>query len=127
MICYDLRFPELCRSLALAGARLVIVSAQWPDVRIHHWDTLLKARAIENQIFVAASNRVGKDQGLSFNGHSQIISPDGKTLVKIIDKTDAAAAEIHFHEIDIIRKRFNCLTERQPSIYTPAFSNDTKK
>jgi len=117
MICYDLRFPELCRSLALAGARIVIVSAQWPESRIHHWNTLLQARAIENQIFIAASNRVGKDGDLVFNGHSQIISPDGKVLACVIDQTAETTARINFNEIDIMRKKFNCLKERVPSIY----------
>lgn len=118
MICYDLRFPELCRSLALAGARMVIISAQWPTSRVRHWDTLLQARAIENQIFIAASNRVGKEGDLAFNGHSQIISPDGIVLAKIIDQTDVATARIKFSEIDILRERFNCITERQASAYT---------
>lgn len=118
MICFDLRFPELCRSLALSGARIIIVSAQWPASRIHHWDTLLQARAIENQLFIAAANRVGKDADLLFNGHSQIISPDGKVLAKIIDQTDEATAEINFSEVDIVRNRFNCLTQRRISAYT---------
>jgi omega-amidase len=118
MCCYDLRFPELCRSLALQGARMVIISAQWPTSRVHHWDTLLQARAIENQIFIAASNRVGKDGDLTFNGHSQIISPDGIVLAKISDQTDATTARIDFSEIDILRERFNCITERQASAYT---------
>ncbi len=126
MICFDLRFPELCRSLALSGARIVIVSAQWPANRIHHWNTLLQARAIENQLFIAAANRVGKDANLSFNGHSQIISPDGKVLAKIIDQTDEAFTEINFNEVDIVRNRFNCLTERRISAYTSAYTNDIK-
>jgi predicted amidohydrolase len=117
MICYDLRFPELCRSLALAGARMVIISAQWPTSRTHHWDTLLQARAIENQIFIAASNRVGKDGDLLFNGHSRIISPDGNILAEIIDQTDTATAQIDFSEIEVLRERFNCITERQVSAY----------
>ncbi len=119
MICYDLRFPELCRSLALQGARMVIVSAQWPESRIAHWNTLLAARAIENQIFMVASNRVGKNGDLAFNGHSQIISPDGKVLARIIDHTTEATAPINFNEIRMIRKRFNCLKERVPTAYKP--------
>jgi len=118
MTCYDLRFPELCRSLALAGARMVIVSAQWPGSRIAHWDTLLAARAIENQIFMAASNRVGKDGDLTFNGHSQILSPNGEVLARIIDQTAETTAQINFSEIDMIRKRFDCLKERVPAAYT---------
>ncbi len=59
MICYDLRFPELCRSLALDGATIVVVMAQWPAERVVHWDVLLRARAIENQLFVLGANRCG--------------------------------------------------------------------
>jgi len=73
-------------------------------------------------MFVAASNRVGKDNDLLFNCHSQIISPDGKILAKIIDKTDDTAATINFNEVGIVRNRFNCLTERQTAVY----SNDIK-
>ncbi len=119
MVCYDLRFPELCRSLALQGARMVIVSAQWPESRIAHWNTLLQARAIENQIFIAASNRVGKEDDLVFNGHSQIISPDGTVLACIIDQPDGITAQIDFNEIDHNRNRFDCLKGRMPSAYKP--------
>ncbi len=58
-ICYDLRFPELFRGYALAGVRLILLPAEWPHPRLEHWRTLLRARAIENQCFVAACNRVG--------------------------------------------------------------------
>ena len=56
-ICYDLRFPELLRGYALAGARLMLLPAEWPHPRREHWRTLLRARAIENQCYVAACNR----------------------------------------------------------------------
>ncbi len=117
MICYDLRFPELCRSLALAGARIVIVSAQWPETRIDHWNTLLQARAIENQIFIVASNRVGQDGNLAFNGHSQIISPDGVILTRIINHASEETVPINLKEIDAIRNRFDCIKERKPDAY----------
>ncbi|MHA2425323.1 MAG: nitrilase-related carbon-nitrogen hydrolase, partial [Candidatus Thorarchaeota archaeon] len=58
-ICYDLRFPELFRGLALNGAEIVLIPAAWPDPRSQHWDTLVRARAIENQLYVAATNRMG--------------------------------------------------------------------
>ena len=117
MICYDLRFPELCRLLALSGARLVIVSAQWPESRINHWDILLQARAIENQLFIVAANRVGRDDPLAFNGHSQIISPSGEILVKIIGQAGEGVANLNFKDIDMCRKQFNCLKERVPGAY----------
>ncbi len=117
MTCYDLRFPELCRVLALSGARLIIVSAQWPESRINHWDVLLCARAIENQLFIVAANRVGRDDPLAFNGHSQIISPAGEILVKIDGQAGEGIANLNFNDIDKSRKQFNCLKERVPGAY----------
>lgn len=118
MICYDLRFPELCRSLALSGARLVIVSAQWPESRINQWDILLQARAIENQLFIIAANRVGSDDSLTFNGHSQVISPTGEVLLKTVGRAAEDIAEINFNDIETCRKQFNCLKKRVPEAYT---------
>ncbi|MGH2544094.1 MAG: nitrilase-related carbon-nitrogen hydrolase, partial [Ardenticatenaceae bacterium] len=82
-ICYDLRFPELFRGYALAGARLILLPAEWPHPRLAHWQTLLRARAIENQCFVAACNRVGEDpNGTRFFGHSTILDPWGETIAE---------------------------------------------
>lgn len=117
MICFDLRFPEFCRTLALQGARMVVISAQWPVTRIHHWDTLIAARAIENQIFIAAANRVGQDKDLVYNGHSRIVAPDGTVLAAMEDGTGEAWARIHFTDLDILRSRFDCLGERMPHTY----------
>lgn len=117
MICYDLRFPELCRHLAVSGARLVVVCAQWPESRIHHWDALLTARAIENQIFIAASNRVGTEGDLTFTGHSRIIAPDGALLACLQDTTDETTAQIDFSKIDEIRQCYDTISERVPPAY----------
>ena len=118
MICYDLRFPELCRRLAVNGARMVIVSAQWPAVRIDHWDILLRARAIENQIFVIATNACGA-AGTEFNGHSQIISPTGEILAHAGEAQGEALALIDFTEIENFRNRFSTIAERVPDAYEP--------
>lgn len=117
MICYDLRFPELCRKLAHDGARLIIISAQWPSPRVAHWDTLIKARAIENQVFVAAANRCGQSGSLSFPGHSQIISPWGKELAKADDSATLLNASLDFSEIAKAREAIPCLDERIPEAY----------
>ena len=77
-ICYDLRFPELFRFYAKAKVDLIINIANWPDTRIEHWRTLLKARAIENQCYVAGVNRVGDDPKLHYNGYSSVFDPMGK-------------------------------------------------
>lgn len=117
MICYDLRFPELCRSLALKGAQIVVVSAQWPRLRISHWDILLQSRAIENQLFIAATNRCGYENGVEFGGHSQIISPRGEIVIKAGAGTESLYAELDFREIESSRKEIPCLTERVPEAY----------
>lgn len=79
-ICYDLRFPEAFRLASRAGATLLTVIANWPETRIEHWVTLLRARAIENQCYVAAVNRCGKDPFLSYPGRSLIVDPRGQVL-----------------------------------------------
>lgn len=83
-ICYDLRFPELLRRYALQGAVLVVVPAQWPARRIDHWQTLLRARAVENQMIVVACNRVGRDgdDGAPFGGRSAVYDAWGRAVVE---------------------------------------------
>lgn len=81
-ICYDLRFPELFRFYAKERADIIIIAANWPVTRINHWRKLLAARAIENQCFVAAVNRVGSDPELQYNGYSSIINPMGEVLTE---------------------------------------------
>jgi predicted amidohydrolase len=81
-VCYDLRFPELTRSLALAGAQMLIVAAAWPAARREHWKTLIRARAIENQCYVLAANRAGSDRGLRFCGASCVVGPRGEILAE---------------------------------------------
>jgi omega-amidase len=117
MICYDLRFPELCRSLVLKGAQMVAVMAQWPAVRIAHWDVLLRARAIENQVFVLGANRCGSDGALAYGGHSRIFSPSGEALTKAGKQPARLTAAIHLGDLETIRKQIPCLKERVPSVY----------
>jgi len=83
-VCYDLRFPELWRHYAREGAALVVIPAQWPIRRVEHWRTLLRARAIENQIAVAACNRVGQDNdsGDPFGGHSALCDAWGRVVIE---------------------------------------------
>ena len=82
VICYDIRFPELARGAALKGARILFVPAEWPYPRVSHWEFLLKARAIENQMFVVASNRVGSDKKNIFFEHSMVLDPAGETIAE---------------------------------------------
>ena len=76
-LCYDLRFPALLENLALRGAQALVIPAQWPTIRINHWLLLNQARAIENQAFVLACNRTGKDKSGKYSGCSMLVDPFG--------------------------------------------------
>ena len=117
MICYDLRFPELCRSLVLGGAKIVAVMAQWPAARVGHWDVLLKARAIENQVFVLGANRCGKDGDLAYAGHSRIITPYGEVIARAGKRPATLLADIDLRVVEKTRKHIPCLEERVPDVY----------
>lgn len=117
MICYDLRFPELCRSLALGGAKMVAVMAQWPAERVAHWKVLLKARAIENQVFILGANRCGADDDLAYAGHSRIISPYGEVMARAGKRPATLSATIDLRAVERTRKQIPCLEERVPDVY----------
>lgn len=82
-ICYDIRFPEVSRRLALEGAEILIVPAAFPDPKSAHWNTLIQARAIENQLYIAAANRTGFGfDKKTYFGHSQVVDPSGLVLTR---------------------------------------------
>lgn len=86
-ICYDLRFPEIFRTAARSHRpELILVIASWPEKRIHHWTPLLRARAIENQAYVVAVNRIGSDPFCSYTGQSMILDPQGLPLAEAGDR-----------------------------------------
>jgi len=117
MICYDIRFPELARTLALAGARLLVVPAEWPHPRLEHWRTLLRARAIENQMYVAACNRVGSSNGTDFFGHSMIIDPWGEIVAEAGEEETILTAEIDLELVEDVRRRIPVFEDRRPALY----------
>lgn len=85
MICYDLRFPVWCRNTE--DFDILTFHANWPERRINHWNDLLKARAIENQVYVLAVNRTGVDgNGVNHNGYSQVIDPAGEIMCQVENK-----------------------------------------
>ncbi len=94
MICYDLRFPELWRLAALGGAEVFAIGASWPAARQHHWRALLMARAIENQAYVVAVNRIGSDPHLKYAGGSMIVSPKGEVLAEAGDEPCVLQADL---------------------------------
>ena len=117
MICYDLRFPELCRLLALRGAWMIVVMAQWPAVRVSHWDLLLRARAVENQVFVLGANRSGRDDDLVYGGHSRIVSPYGEVLARAGKRSETISALIDPDVLARVRQQIPCLGQRVPIAY----------
>jgi len=117
MICYDLRFPELCRALTLSGALLVLTSAQWPLERITHWDILLRARAVENQIFMVAANRCGMENSIEYGGRSMMVSPLGKILARAEDRECIISSQIDLAQLAEFRRKIPCLNERAPDTY----------
>ncbi|MCX6646403.1 MAG: hypothetical protein NTY09_08610 [bacterium] len=80
LICYDLRFPGLCRRLAHAGCELILVPALWPEARIEAWELMLRARASENQIFIVGANGLMSQNGMFFPGHSMMVGPMGDAV-----------------------------------------------
>jgi len=106
-ICFDLRFPELFRSLQDRGAECFLICSHWPAARIHHWDILLQARAIENQAFMIAVNSVGQSGKDFYGGHSMIIAPDGEILLQASDKEEGLfIANIDPSKVGTLRQTF---------------------
>ena len=103
-ICYDLRFPELQRPAARAGARLMTFIASWPDARLAHWTKLLQARAIENQCWVAGVNRIGTDPQFHYSGGSIIVNHQGEIVAAAGDSEGVVGAEIDFAAMDAYRR-----------------------
>jgi predicted amidohydrolase len=111
-ICYDLRFPELFRVAATRGADLLTVIACWPAPREQHWRALLRARAIENQCYVAAVNRTGQDpSGLAYSGGSQILDPRGAVLAEAGDREGVIRASIDLESQRRYRHEFPALRD----------------
>ncbi len=93
-ICYDLRFPEIFRSIA-GKVKAVIIPANWPKKRANHWKTLLQARAIENQIYIFGVNCVGRIGGVDYSGDSCVINPNGDIIEMISNIESVIRYEFH--------------------------------
>jgi omega-amidase len=104
IVCYDIRFPELPRALALEGAQILFVPAEFPHPRKNHWKTLLRARAIENQFFVVACNRTGQSETYQFFGASTVIDPWGEILVEAADEENILSCDINLEKISECRR-----------------------
>jgi predicted amidohydrolase len=118
-VCYDLRFPELYRVLALEGALLFTVPAHFTlYTGKDHWELLLRARAVENQCFVAAAAQIGETlPGRQSFGRSSIVDPWGIVLAQAADEETVIAAELDRTRLEVIRERFPALASRRPAAY----------
>jgi predicted amidohydrolase len=116
-VCYDLRFPEMFRHYALEGVQLVLIPAEWPTQRIDHWNILTRARAIENQLFVAAVNRCGSGADGEYGGHSILVGPWGELILEAGADECLLTAAIDLDEIPRARKKIDILHDRHPEIY----------
>jgi predicted amidohydrolase len=114
--CYDLRFPELYRRLLDAGVELVLVPSAWPFPRVEHWQTLPRARAIENLSYLAAVNGTGTQRGETLCGRSTVYDPWGTILASAGDEQDILTASLDPARLDAVRDRFPALRDRRGSL-----------
>lgn len=118
LTCFELRFPEIARKLALQGAQILFCPVEWSHPKAEILFTLARARAIENQVFLALANIVGRRGGLDFCGGSMVIAPDGAVLARgSEDKEEIIDAEIDIRLVSIYRKQLPALSLRRENLY----------
>jgi predicted amidohydrolase len=118
-ICYDIRFPEVCRTLALEhGANVMVVSSAWPLPRAAHLRALAVARAIENQSYLVLANRAGVDAGVTCCGLSAVIDPSGVIIASASeDREEMITGEISEEVVRSVRERMGVFEHRRPELY----------
>ena len=121
-ICYDVRFPELYRILAVRGAEVIAIPSAFTLATTRdHWDVLVRARAIENQCFVVAANQIGASgAGNRSGGRSLIVDPWGLVLASAPDTETAIVAELDFGTLRDVRRRLPALSHRRRDVYGAA-------
>jgi omega-amidase len=110
LVCYDLRFPVWSRNTWDSNGRgaydLLVYVASWPAARVRHWDTLLRARAIENLSYVVGVNRIGYGNGVEYNGHSAVIDPKGEPLFAANETATIETVKLDYEQLQAYRARF---------------------
>ncbi len=120
-VCSDLRFPEIYRVLALKGAEIIVCASAFLSPRFDHWEFFLRARATENQVFVAASGQVGTEpkSGIGFVGRSMIVDPWGTIVATASDAETCVTAHVDLDFIDEVKRRYPLMDQRRPALYGP--------
>jgi predicted amidohydrolase len=115
MICYDLRFPEMARLLTLAGANVIVAPSGWVqgDLKMEHWQTMVKARALENGCYVVAPAQVGT----IYIGHSMVVDPLGRTIVDLGEKEGLEVVELDLKLVCETREKLPLLKNRRTDVY----------
>jgi predicted amidohydrolase len=124
MICYDLRFPELSRLLALKGAEILTAPSGWVqgDKKVEHWQTMVQARALENGCYVIAPDQVGN----IYIGHSMVVDPFGRIIVDMGTRQGLAVVDIDLDLVEKVRAKLPLLKNRRADIYEDAFFGKAK-
>lgn len=117
LICYDIRFPELSRALALPGLDMLFVVSQWPAARIGHLRTLAAARAIENQVFLVCCNGCGTAGATLYGGSSMILDPWGKVLAQAGEQEQLLSAQCDLGILPKLRSTIPVFQDRRPELY----------
>lgn len=117
VICYDIRFLELIRTLALKGIEVLFVVAQWPEARLEHWKLINRVRAIENQFFVIATNSCGIVNNIKFAGNSLAIDPWGEVVTELSSKEEIKTFEIDLNKVKEIREKMSIFNDRKSKLY----------
>ena len=115
MICYDLRFPEMARMLNLLGANILVTPSGWVqgDLKVEHWQTMIKARALENGCFMIAPNQVGN----IYTGHSMAVDPLGRTMVDLGERPGLEVVELDLSLVNEVRGKLPLLKNRRIDVY----------
>jgi predicted amidohydrolase len=121
MICYDIRFPEMSRILALMGADTLVLPSGWVqgDMKVEHWQTMLKARAIENGCYVVAPDQVGN----IYIGHSMVVDPFGRTVIDMEEREGLETIDLDADLVKSVREKLPLLRNRREDIYSKYFQN----
>ncbi|SDH64601.1 Predicted amidohydrolase [Sinosporangium album] len=126
-ICADLRFPEVFRTLALRGARIIVLPSAFLSPRMDHWEFFMRARATENQVYMVAANQSGTEpvSGLTFVGRSMVVDPWGTVVATASDGDCVVTTHLDLGLIDLTRERFPLLAQRRPELYGELVSRAT--